>query len=254
VLAVDDNPINLKLTKSLLESRDVEVIQATNGEAAVRLASEKAPDLILMDIQMPGMSGIEATRRIRALEGGNRHTPVIALTAHAYADERKRFLSEGIDDCIIKPLDDRQVWRLIDRWTHDRHAGETRSEVPALAAEPLIHDRVGALRATGGKVEAATELWHMLLGQLPENYSSLTEQLASQDFPALEIQAHRLAGSAASCCTPALKGASVALEKALRDQSYESLPVLVAAVQREISRLLEYGASNKEVFSARVAG
>ncbi len=92
ILVVEDNPKNLKLVRDVLTHSGYEVIAATSGEDGVRLAGEKSPDLILMDLQLPGIDGAEALRRIR-VAGRNRGVPVVAVTAFAMNDDRQRALT-----------------------------------------------------------------------------------------------------------------------------------------------------------------
>jgi two-component system sensor histidine kinase BarA len=247
VLVVDDNPINLKLTKTLLESGRVRLLTATDGEQAVRLAREQHPDVVLMDIQMPGMSGLEATQRIRAQERGRRRTPVIAVTAHAYPEERQHFLAEGLDDCITKPLDAKGLWRLIERWTGNAAqspeggGGGQAIEEPDGVGEQLVYDPEAALRVAGGSQDTADELWNLLLEQLPQHRQCLEDALAGADTEKLREHAHKLHGSAAYCCTPALKAAAAALEKAASAGEEVRFRPLMRAVDREIGRLHALG-------------
>jgi two-component system cell cycle response regulator DivK len=104
ILIVEDNPTNLKLSTFLLESAEYTVLAATNGEAALTLAHEGRPDLILMDIQLPGMDGLQATALLKADES-TRDIPVIALTALAMKGDEERILAAGCDGYIAKPLD-----------------------------------------------------------------------------------------------------------------------------------------------------
>jgi len=103
VLVVEDNDKNMKLFSDILEAKGYRSLQATSGEQAVELAAEHSPDLILMDVQLPGIDGVEALRRIR----DNEHAaaiPVIALTAQAMHGDRERFLEAGFDGYISKPV------------------------------------------------------------------------------------------------------------------------------------------------------
>ena len=104
ILVVEDNPTNMKLSTFLLESADYEVISAANAEIGVTLAREGRPDLILMDIQLPGMDGLQATALLKA-DDATRHIPVIALTALAMKGDEERILAAGCDGYIAKPLD-----------------------------------------------------------------------------------------------------------------------------------------------------
>ena len=103
ILVVEDNPMNLKLVRDVLTYSGYDVIEATTGEDGVRLAEELAPDLILMDLQLPGIHGGEALRRIR--NGGRASgVPIIAVTAFAMDDDRTRAFESGFDGYVEKPL------------------------------------------------------------------------------------------------------------------------------------------------------
>ena len=104
ILIVEDNVTNMKLSTFLLESADYTVLAATNAESGLTLAREEHPDLILMDIQLPGMDGLEATAMLKADEA-TRRIPVIALTALAMKGDEERILAAGCDGYIAKPLD-----------------------------------------------------------------------------------------------------------------------------------------------------
>jgi two-component system cell cycle response regulator DivK len=104
ILVVEDNPTNMKLSTFLLESAEYHVIGATSAEAGLALARECRPDLILMDIQLPGMDGLQATAILKTDEA-TRHIPVIALTALAMKGDEERILAAGCDGYIAKPLD-----------------------------------------------------------------------------------------------------------------------------------------------------
>jgi two-component system cell cycle response regulator DivK len=104
ILLVDDNTTNMKLSLFLLESADHTVLTATNAEAGLTLARERHPALILMDIQLPGMDGLEATARLKA-DPATRDIPVIALTALAMKGDEERIRAAGCDGYIAKPLD-----------------------------------------------------------------------------------------------------------------------------------------------------
>ncbi len=111
ILVVEDNPVNLKLVKALLEIGKYNVISAYDGEGALEVLVDHTPDLILMDIQLPGIDGIETTRRIKA-DPRLRNIPVIALTAFVLEDE-KRDICSICDGYIPKPIDTRQFLTII---------------------------------------------------------------------------------------------------------------------------------------------
>ena len=108
ILLVEDNKINQKVARIMLKNMGHTIKIAENGEEAVSCFMDQSFDLILMDIQMPIMNGIEATARIREMESRNNrsrpHTPIIALTANAMKGDRERFIGAGMDDYISKPI------------------------------------------------------------------------------------------------------------------------------------------------------
>ncbi|MEJ1487039.1 MAG: response regulator [Candidatus Sedimenticola sp. (ex Thyasira tokunagai)] len=115
ILIVDDNNINRMLTRTILSEQGAEIVEAESGQQAIDETRERRFDLILMDIQMPNMSGSEAARRIRQQEQGYR-TPIVALTAHAMPEEREQFLNEGLDACVIKPVDEQALNDILKRY------------------------------------------------------------------------------------------------------------------------------------------
>jgi two-component system, cell cycle response regulator DivK len=103
ILVVEDNPKNLKLIRAVLEFSGYAVIAATSGEEGVRLAGEASPDLILMDLQLPGIDGAEALRQIRSATD-QPGIPVVAVTAFAMSDDREKAFASGFDGYVEKPI------------------------------------------------------------------------------------------------------------------------------------------------------
>ena len=104
ILVVEDNEKNMYLISFILKKKGYEVIEATTGEQGVELAIRDKPDLILMDLQLPGIDGLEATKRIRGSEADH-EIPIIALTSHAMVGDRKKALAAGCTGYIEKPID-----------------------------------------------------------------------------------------------------------------------------------------------------
>jgi two-component system cell cycle response regulator DivK len=108
ILVVEDNEKNMKLFRDVLGATGYRTIEATTGGEAVLLATEQAPDLVLMDIQMPDVDGVEALRRLRADER-TAAIPVLAVTAQAMQGDREHFLAEGFDGYLSKPVNVREL-------------------------------------------------------------------------------------------------------------------------------------------------
>jgi CheY-like chemotaxis protein len=115
ILVVDDHPQNLKLVRLLLAAEGHHVLTATGADEALRVLDTTTPAVILMDLQMPGMDGLELTRRLKA-DPARREIVVIALTAYAMRGDRERALAAGCDDYMTKPIDTDALASLVARW------------------------------------------------------------------------------------------------------------------------------------------
>jgi CheY-like chemotaxis protein len=124
VLLVEDNEINQEVALGQLEDAEVEVDVAENGEMAIRMVQANAYDLVLMDMQMPVMDGIEATRAIRS-DPRFDSLPIIAMTANAMAADRDKCLEAGMNDHIPKPIDAKELFRVLSHWTRANKAAAT---------------------------------------------------------------------------------------------------------------------------------
>ena len=119
VLIVEDNELNLKLLNDLLEYHGYTVITTRLGEPALELAQQSKPDLILMDVQLPDISGIEATQRLKSDEQ-TRAIPIIAVTAFAMSGDEAKILASGCDAYLAKPFNVAEFLKLVELWTTRR--------------------------------------------------------------------------------------------------------------------------------------
>ena len=146
VLLAEDNPINQEVARELLTAVDLVVDVAGNGEEAVRLAESRAYDLVLMDMQMPLMDGLDATRRLRAMPRHAR-TPILAMTANAFGDDRQACLDAGMDDHLAKPVDPALLYAMIGRWLPGPPALTTGSNPATATATDTDTDTVTVVTA-----------------------------------------------------------------------------------------------------------
>ena len=115
ILIVDDNPVNLKLIRVLLAGEGYDVHTAGDAEEALRVLQELRPRMILMDIQLPGIDGLELTRRLKA-DPVTRHITILGLTAYAMKGDEEKILAAGCDGYIAKPIDTRTLPEVIERY------------------------------------------------------------------------------------------------------------------------------------------
>lgn len=118
ILVVDDNEANLRLINAVLKTRGYELLEATSGEAALEVLASQQPSLVLMDVQMPGLSGIDVAREIRAMPA-LAELPLIAITAMAMKGDREEILAAGFNDYLAKPYKMGELLGLVARWLPD---------------------------------------------------------------------------------------------------------------------------------------
>ncbi|MCK7551209.1 ATP-binding protein [Marinobacter goseongensis] len=250
ILAVDDNDANLKLVMTLLQDCKVNAEGASSGFEAISKARNKPFDLVFMDLQMPGMDGVETTARLRAMDTKTHRTPVIALTAHALADEQDRLARQGFDGYLAKPISSTHLIETIREYTgyacetlpthHREVVPEVRDTRRALrpSTRKLQHDCVSveeSIQLAAGKADLAEELFSMLLEQLPADVEKIHQQWAKGDLEQVLECVHKLHGATRYCGVPELRAAANQLETGLKCSSpglaYEK-DQLLGAIER----------------------
>ena len=247
-LIVDDNNINRKLMQLLVAELGGEFDSAENGVQAVDACSRKAYDLILMDVNMPVMDGLEATKRIRALESSSRMTPIIALTANALPGDKERFIASGMDDYLSKPINENALLNILNRY-FPQALGQLPAHPLAEAGKEGQSSTTPALDPVMG-VELGfgdANTWHMVLGMLLDELSECSGKLAlaADDMQQLRFVAHRLAGSSCYCGTPALHQAAKQVEIHCTQHDFHLIEGMLSHLQQQIDRLLTLDAAGK---------
>lgn len=235
VLVVDDNHINRKLVTTILSHQGVQVMEAEDGQQAVDIARATKLDLIFMDIQMPTMSGETAARQIMEQSDKDKLPMIVALTANAMPGERERLLSIGMDDCLIKPITETQVIRILQTLT---------TPPKQSAATGATANKLGETAAQSSD-PLRQELRDLLLAvELPEHRAAILAAAQTGRPDELRNRVHTLHGAAAVCRLKALRSACAALEEALHRREESAIEPLTQAVLREIDLLIGDQASN----------
>ncbi len=236
ILLAEDNAVNRKLAVSILERRGHEVAVASNGREAMDAYHRGPFDLILMDVQMPEMDGLETTRAIRMEEEENgRHIPIVAMTAHAMKEDREECLRAGMDEFITKPIKAETVVSVIDRVARSCSASGVGAVQPGRAAaegertEALDLDQ--ALETVDGDRDLLRELALIFLAGLPGQLSRIQKAARAGDFQSLEAEAHSLKGAVATFGAERAREAARRLEILGREQG--SSPADEALVELE---------------------
>ena len=229
VLLVEDNPMNQKIAGVMLRKLGCEYALAENGKEAVNMVAGGGFDLVLMDVQMPVMDGLEATRHIRRLPCDQARTPIVAMTANALAEDRERCLETGMDEFLPKPITLQHLEGVLVRFLHRRTKEEsaqqtntTRGQTPDTAgAEPPlteIFDYDGALRHTGNDHDLLRDAVRIFNDSSCEQLTAYLIAIASGDFDTARRTAHTLKGSAATFGATRVTRAALAAENACRVQ------------------------------------
>lgn len=246
VLLVEDNEINRELAIELLAIHGIAVETAVNGREGIALATTKQFDLVLMDIQMPEMDGLTATRLIRNNER-LRDLPIIAMTAHAMSGDREKSLAAGMNGHITKPIDPQKLMETLNRWLVNKSIQESPRKLTAIPQEPVQRaanhhipkqlppfDIPDALSRANGNAP----LLRTLLLMFRDNYANAAldlRRMLSEDNneEALRL-AHSLKGVAATLSAKELTDTAAAVEQAFRDGKTETMTALVNAVDEAL--------------------
>ncbi|HWB00777.1 MAG TPA: response regulator, partial [Pirellulales bacterium] len=245
ILLTEDSLVNQQLMLRWLEKWGHDVAIASNGHEAVRLVEMQDFDLVLMDVQMPEMSGIEATAAIRQREAEtDRHLPIIAITAHAMKGDREQCLHCGMDGYVSKPIQTRELFEAIEAvWLRPGDASEA---VPAAGPQQCetitsvdteMRDRAEILDSLQGDTVLACELAATLLKVCPELLEELDQAIARRDAATMKRAAHTIKGSVSYFSTKAPYRYALNLEQHAAAGDWNEVENLFAELNSAIERL-----------------
>jgi signal transduction histidine kinase/CheY-like chemotaxis protein/HPt (histidine-containing phosphotransfer) domain-containing protein len=248
ILVVDDNPVNVEVAVHMAEALGYRAESATNGVEAVAAVRRRPYRLVLMDLQMPEMDGYDATREIRIFERrAGVHMPIVALTAHAAASDRRRALASGFDDYLPKPVGLAALGAMFTKWLGDREAAAGRLR-PAPGETPNAPDVIDAdaflqLRRAGRNQQAmASKVVRLFLADLPTNVRAIVEGHEANDLVAIQSVAHRIKASAGIVGALRLQQTCHDLEMRTDGLSLEARGRLIdefRTISLEVQRVLE---------------
>ncbi len=244
ILLAEDNLINQKLTVTMLQKSGYAVDVVENGLKAMQAVLAGNYHLVLMDVQMPEMDGLEATQQIRQNEPTGKHTPIIAMTAHAMKGDQERCLEAGMDDYLSKPLSPKEVMAAIEYWAQASVEGappEERAKEPAAEASlPSPVDLEAGLSRMMGDMTIYRELFAEFVLDCEKKYPQMITAYKHEDFTALARLGHYIKGSALNMGADPLGAYSKELEMRAKNTEVEDLEELIERIGTEIVRLKEF--------------
>ncbi len=238
ILLAEDNLVNQKLAKRMVERMGHEVTVARHGQEALEILEQGRFDLILMDVQMPVMDGLEATKAIRDLEtdrGG--HIPIIAMTAYAMAGDKERCLEAGMDGYVPKPINSQALFQEIEEVTVQYQKGVIQTPVSEVFPKAIDKNRI--LDRVGGDPELLKEILDLFLGDSPNLLTEIREAFEQSDPDRMEKAAHTLKGSVGNFAAIGAEQAALRVETIGRFGDLTQAPQAITLLEKEIDRVRE---------------
>jgi signal transduction histidine kinase/DNA-binding response OmpR family regulator len=238
ILLAEDTPVNQTLAVHILEKQGHSVYAVENGQAALEALAQHPFDLVLMDVQMPVMDGLEATAAIReqeSISGG--HVPILAMTAHAMQGDRERCLAAGMDDYVAKPMQPAQLLTAIERLVIDAE------DLPIPALEPPL-DLPAALRIVDGDPNLLLDLVTMFLEDHPKAVAELEDAINREDASCTERLAHSLKGAVATFGAHTAYSLAYELERCGHQRELAHAASILQQLQHELRRIAVFVAEH----------
>ena len=238
ILLVEDSLTNQMVATAMLEKLDCSIRIANNGFEAIEQIKTKLPDLVLMDVSMPGMDGLQATKLIREMGGSYASLPIIAMTAHAFEHDRQACFDAGMDDYLSKPLQKQQLTEMISLWmspNRDKNKEDLIEKMHQQTAtafvgttKPILDETTVTTLLQETSADLVKKLAGIFLKESRDHLSALAEKIEAKDLDAAAKHAHAVKSSSGALGVLALQDMCSQIEKACRT-SGEHIPALYQA-------------------------
>jgi signal transduction histidine kinase/CheY-like chemotaxis protein len=233
ILLVEDNLVNQKVASGLLTRRGHRVTVAQDGREALARLEQETFDLVLMDLQMPVMGGLDATTEIRGRERvTGQHIRIVAMTAHAMQSDRERCLAVGMDGYLSKPIDPAMLFAVVEQ----DGAGGT---VETMPAAPGAFDEEALRHRLSGNDQLMTDVIHVFLEDLPARLAAIKNAVTRRDADALRAAAHALKGAAGNLSASGLFDSACVLERVGAESRMDAAEAAWRQLSVEASNVIE---------------
>ena len=257
ILLAEDNIVNQKVALAILKKLGYHADAVANGKEAVNAFEVIPYDLVFMDVQMPVMDGLEATRKIRKWEKdlktqGSKQkpsarperVPIIAITAHAMAEHQQECIDAGMDDYVSKPVNPEKVIEVIERQiSGSAEPVKPAAPVDTQPVEEDVFDRLALLERVGGDKDILNDIIAMFIEDIPVQLEELKQGIKENNAAIIRGQGHKIKGVSATVGAKAMRQAAYEIELAGTDDKLDCIPGLVAKLEQEFERLKEVAKS-----------
>jgi CheY-like chemotaxis protein/HPt (histidine-containing phosphotransfer) domain-containing protein len=244
ILLAEDNITNQQVALGMLKKFGLHTDAVANGLEAINALKTICYDLVLMDVQMPEMGGLEATERIRSMtsKASSPRVPIIAMTANAMQGDKEKCIEAGMNDYISKPVNPKILAEKLEQWLPkeqdaDTQQKETKMETPI--PQTPVFDRAGFLERVMGDEEIAEQIVEVFLDDIPKQIESLKQALEAFDSETFHRVVHGIKGAAANVGGEALRELAAQVEKACKEGHFELLADSCPKLEQQFNRLKE---------------
>ncbi len=240
ILLAEDNITNQQVAQGILKKLGLRADAVANGSEAIHALETLPYDLVLMDLQMPVMDGLEATRRIRDPRSAirNRQMPIIAMTAHALQGDRDRCLEAGMNDYITKPVSPKAIARVLERWLPgEKDLGAFLPRASNLDSSVHVFDKNGMMSRLMNDENLAKGIMAIFLDDIPRRIAALKTHLDAGVAAGAESQAHAIRGASLNVGGKALCAAAVEIESAAKAGDLAGVAARMPELSTQFDRL-----------------
>jgi CheY-like chemotaxis protein len=236
ILLAEDNIVNQKVALTILQKRGYDVNIAVNGQEVLKALEKTSYDVILMDVHMPEMDGIETTLVIREKEKlTGKHIPIIAMTASAMKSDIDRCLQAGMDDYLTKPVQPSELFQTIERHVFGKISPEKKPVTDEPSDSNELFNRNAMLSRLDGDEDLLNELVELFLENAPKVMEELKQALKEKDLSLIKVKAHTMKGSSGNVSADAINSLASEIENLAKNGKLDKIDILVKEMEEKLN-------------------